>query len=152
MKKLIVTSILAFSFITASATQLLESEIVNDTISKKDPKSTTEEVYPTLIVDEATDEPFEFNTKDYLPVGFNPTLTLDENYNLEFSSIVEEDEPFEFNTKDYLPVGFNLSKEILDNIVEIASEDEDEPFEFDTKKYLPKGFNPLKKETIINEL
>ncbi|NNC69841.1 MAG: hypothetical protein HKN90_03355 [Flavobacteriaceae bacterium] len=152
MKKVIVTSILALSFITASATQLLESEIVNDTINNKESKNTTEVVYPTLIVEEAADEPFEFNTKDYLPVGFNPTLSLDENYNLEFSSIVEEDEAFDFNTNDYLPVGFNLSQALLDSIVEIETEYEDEPFEFDTKKYLPKGFNPLKKETIINEL
>ena len=152
MKKLVITSILAISFITASATQLLESEIVNDTINNKEVKTTTEEVYPTLVVVEEADEPFEFNTKDYLPVGFNATLSLDENYNLEFSSVIEEDEAFDFNTNDYLPVGFNLSKAILDNIVEIETEDEDEPFEFDTKKYLPKGFNTLKKETISNEL
>lgn len=143
MKKLIVTSILAVSFLTASATQLLESEVFNDTI--------TTETYP-VVVDEETDEPFDFNTEDYLPLGFNPTLSLDENYDLEFSLIVEEDESFEFNTEDYLPVGFNLNKEILNGIIEIANVEEDESLDFDTKKYLPKGFDPAKKNGVINEL
>ncbi len=152
MKKLIVTSILAISFITANASQLLESSISNDTITKKERKTTTPETYPVVVVEEEADEPFDFNTKDYLPIGFNAYLSLDENFDLEFSAVVDEtDEPFEFNTKDYLPVGFNAALN-LDAIVEVTIEEEDAPFDFDTKKYLPKGFNPSKKNKATSEL
>lgn len=139
MKNLILTSILAISFLTANASQFLENSIVNDTITKKETKPAIIEVYPVLIAEEEADEPFDFNIKDYLPVGFNPYLNLDE-YDLEFSG-VEEDEPFDFNTNDYLPVGFNLSRDILDSIIEIAIEEEDAPFDFDHTAYLPKDFN-----------
>lgn len=152
MKKLIATSILAISFLTASASQYLESNVFNDTITNKETKTSAVEKYPVLVVEEESDEPFEFNTKDYLPVGFNSTLSLSEDFDLDFSLIVEEDEAFDFKTQDYLPVGFNLNEAILTSIVEIASEDEDEPFDFDTKSYLPKGFNPLKSAKTSNEL
>ena len=153
-KKIILTSMLAISFLTATATQLSESILytMNDTITKNEPKVTTEN-YPVLVSEEEHDEPFDFNTKDYLPIGFDATLSLEEKYDIEFNIVNEEvDEPFEFNTKDYLPVGFNLRKDILESIVEIAIIEEDESFDFDTKKYLPKNFNPNKTSTIINEL
>ena len=154
MKKIILTSMLAISFLTATATQLSESILytMNDTINKNETKTTTDN-YPVIVGDEEVDEPFEFNTKDYLPLGFDAKLSLEEKYGIEFSTVSEEiDEPFDFNTKDYLPVGFNLSKDILESIVEISIVEEDESFDFDTKKYLPKDFNPNKTSTIVNEL
>ena len=49
-----------------------------------------------------------FNTKDYLPKGFNPLKGL---HDLDWSKIelIELDKEVEigFNTKDYLPKGFN---------------------------------------------
>lgn len=49
-----------------------------------------------------------FNTKDYLPEGFNPLKGL---HDLDWSKIelIELDEEVEisFNTKDYLPANFN---------------------------------------------
>lgn len=153
MKKLIVTSVLALSFLTAGASQLLESEVVKDSLTKTAPNNTTTAVYPVLAVEEDLDEPFEFNTKDYLPVGFNASLRLAEEFDLEFSLVGQDiDEAFDFDTQAYLPVGFNLSTELLNTIVEIETIEEDEPFGFDTQAYLPKGFNPLKKEVGTNEL
>ena len=152
MKKLIVTSALALSFLTAGASQLLESEILKDSITKTTPNNTTTVEYQATVVDEE-DEAFEFDTKKYLPVGFNASLSLNKDFDLDFSLVGEdEDETFDFNTQDYLPVGFNLSADLLNSIVEIDIIEEDEPFGFDTKKYLPKGFNPLNKEGLSNEL
>ena len=150
-KKLMVTCILAISFITASASQLFEVSILTDTISKEETKTTATVVNPVVPVEEV-DEPFDFNTKDYLPVGFNAYLTLDREYDMDFSPVVEEDEPFDFNTKDYLPIGFSLSRTIIDSIVEISIEEKDEPFDFDTAQYLPKGFNAYKENEIVSEL
>jgi hypothetical protein len=50
------------------------------------------------------DEPFDFNTADYLPVGFKVYNLLEEIVEVE---IIEEDEPFDFNTNDYLPSTFD---------------------------------------------
>ncbi len=153
MKKLIVTSALALSFLTAGASQLLESKVLKDSISKSEPKNTTTVVYPEVALEEDIDEAFDFDTKKYLPVGFNASLNLNNEFDLDFTLVgVDEDEAFDFDTQVYLPVGFNLSADILNNIVEIDIIEEDEPFGFDTKKYLPKGFNPLNKEATTNEL
>ncbi len=152
MKKLIVTSALALSFLTAGASQLLESDIVNDSITKTEPKNTTTVLFPE-VVEEDLDEAFEFDTKKYLPVGFNASLSLNKDFDLDFSLVgEEEDEDFDFDTNAYLPVGFNLNADLLKSIVEIEIVEEDEPFGFDTKSYLPKGFNPLNKEVVTNEL
>ncbi len=145
---------LVISFMTATATQLSKSKLysINDTIAMNETKTTTEN-YPVIVGEEEQDEPFEFNTKDYLPIGFNANLSIEEQYGIEFSTAIEEeDEPFDFDTKDYLPLAFNLNKDILNSIVEISVNEADEPFEFDTKKYLPKDFDPNKKSIITNEL
>jgi hypothetical protein len=49
------------------------------------------------------DEPFDFNTADYLPIGFNVYPILEEIVEVE---IIEEDEPFDFNMNEYLPKNF----------------------------------------------
>lgn len=143
MKKIVTSLVLTIAMISPLISNALNIITVKDSLVQKSPG------YYEYATEEA-DEPFDFNTKDYLPIGFNPHLNLDE-YDLEFFA-VEEDELFDFNTNDYLPVGFNLNKDILDSIVEITTEKAGEPFDFDTKKYLPKGFNPVEKNEIINEL
>ena len=154
MKKIILTSMLAISFMTATATQLSENVLnsLNDTISTKEIKIALNELDSIEVVEEQ-DEPFDFNIKDYLPIGFNPNKSIEEKYNIIYEvSIEEADEPFDFNTEDYLPVGFRLNTEIIKSIKEIAIVEKDEKFDFDTKSYLPKGFNPYKKVEITNEL
>jgi len=147
MRKFLAPCLLVISLMTASAAQLSVSTLnsMNDTINKENLKNTT--VAYIEIVEEVGDEVFDFNTKDYLPVGFNAFL------NLEYEVVLEEaDEVFDFNTKDYLPVGFGLEKSVLDSIEEIEIEEVDEPFDFDTKKYVPKGFNTTNKTMVRTDL
>ena len=59
---------------------------------------------------EEADEPFDFNTEDYLPIGFRLDTKIIKY--IKEISIVEKDEEFDFNTKDYLPNGFDASKKI----------------------------------------
>ena len=128
---------LVFSLMTATATQL-SANTLNDTIVIEESKIPTIEFVEVI---EEADEPFDFNTADYLPLGFDATMSFEEKYEIMYEINFEEtDEAFDFNTKDYLPVGFNLNENILRSITEIIVEEEDELFDFDTKKYLPVGF------------
>ncbi len=138
MKKLILTCVLVFSLMTAIATQL-SSDRLNDTIVIEESKTPATEFIEIAIAEE--DEAFDFNTIDYLPLGFDATMTFEEKYGILYETNFEETyEAFDFNIEDYLPVGFNLNEVILSSIVEIIIEEEDEAFDFDTKKYLPVGF------------
>lgn len=96
---------------------------------------------PFEISDEE-DSPMDFDTKDYLPVGFNPNgeATFIEYFEI---SMEEDDSPFDFNTKLYLPENFNpyLMDQISD-YYEVTSEEEDAHFDFDVNMYLPEGFDP----------
>jgi len=137
MKNLITPRLLVISLMIATVAQVSATNL-NDTIAKEELKASKITIEEVAIEEE--DEAFEFNTADYLPVGF------DANRTIEFEVVLEEeDAPFDFNTKDYLPIGFGLNKSILDSIQEINIEEADEPFDFDTKKYLPVGFNAYKK-------
>ena len=140
MKKLLAPCLLVISLMTATAAQVTTSTLVsiNDTISIDELKKS--KITYVEIVEEEQDEAFDFDTKAYLPVGFNAYITF------EYEVVLEEaDAPFDFNTKDYLPIGFGLKKSVLDSIEEITIEEADAPFDFDTKAYLPKGFNATKK-------
>ena len=135
MKKLLVPCLLVISLMTATAAQVSTTTLnsLNDTIAKDQLKA-SKIAYVEVAIEEE-DEVFDFNTQDYLPIGF------DANRSFEYEVVLEEeDEAFDFNTKEYLPVGFNLNEDILSSIVEITIEEEDEAFDFDTKKYLPIGF------------
>jgi hypothetical protein len=49
---------------------------------------------------------FEFNTSNYLPIGFN-AYDEDEFVLVSYDLLnMEVDAPFDFNTSDYLPVDF----------------------------------------------
>ena len=143
---------LVFSLMTATAAQLSTSSLnsLNDTINIEESKIPSIEF--ELVVEEA-DEVFDFNTADYLPLGFDVNMTFEEKYEIIYETNFEEtDEAFDFNTADYLPVGFALNENILNSIVEITIKEEDEAFGFDTKKYLPIGFDASNKEVTSNEL
>jgi hypothetical protein len=87
MKKLFIISMVALSLMTISL------------VSKTPELSTSVEVNQMA----KGDEPFDFLISDYLPVGFNPLINVED---LDYS-IEEEDEPFDFDIKKYLPTGFN---------------------------------------------
>lgn len=89
-----------------------------------------------------------FNTKNYLPEGFNALKGKDD---LDFSVIelneIEEEIELDFDTKQYLPKGFNPLKGKWDldfSTIELIQIEEDDMIGFNTKDYLPKGFNALK--------
>ncbi len=147
MKKLLVPCLLVISLMTATAAQVSTTTLnsLNDTIAKDQLKA-SKIAYVEVAIEEE-DEVFDFNTQDYLPIGF------DANRSFEYEVVLEEaDEAFDFNTKDYLPIGFGLKQSVLDSIIEITIEEADEPFDFDTKKYLPKGFNASKHVIIKTEI
>ncbi len=146
MRKLLAPCLLVISLMTASAAQVEVSTLnsMNDTISKENLKKSM--IRYVTVVEEA-DEVFHFDTKAYLPVGFNAYTTL------EYEVVLEEaDEAFDFNTKDYLPIGFGLKKSILNSIEEIEIEEADESFDFDTKKYVQKVINASKKAKVNAEV
>ena len=147
MKKLLAPCLLVISLMTATAAQVSTTTLnsLNDTIAKEKLDTTTL-TYVEIAIEEE-DEAFDFNIKEYLPVGFDATRSFEYEVVLE-----EEDAPFDFNTKDYLPIGFGLKKSVLDSIQEIVIEEEDTPFDFNTKDYLPKGFNASKKAIVLTEI
>ena len=57
------------------------------------------------VASEEEDEAFDFDTADYLPIGFNAHLNIYDT--IEEIAIVEEDEPFDFDTMAYLPKDFD---------------------------------------------
>tara|TARA_R110002073_G_scaffold4213_3_gene28028 strand:+ start:4580 stop:5044 length:465 start_codon:yes stop_codon:yes gene_type:complete len=147
MRKIILPCMLVLSFLTATAAQLSDQPFnsINDTIINNGLKEILSAISP-IELEEVEDEPFDFNTEDYLPIGFDAHASFEAKYGIIYEvALEEEDVPFDFNTKDYLPIGFNLNKNILDAIVEIEIEEVEVPFDFDTKKYLPKGFDAHKK-------
>jgi len=113
----------------------------------------TSEVMPTEL-DWNTIEVFEieedvnleFNSKDYLPEGFNPLKGF---HDLNWSTIelfeIEEEADLGFDTKDYLPENFNPLKGLHDldlNTIVLFEIEEEVEIDFNTNTYLPKGFCP----------
>ncbi len=89
-----------------------------------------------------------FDTKAYLPKGFNPYKGM---FDIDWNAIklveIEEGIEINFDTKAYLPKGFNPYKGMFDidwNTVELVEIEEDIELGFDTKNYLPANFNPYK--------
>lgn len=89
-----------------------------------------------------------FETKNYLPVNFNP---LKGKFDLDWNKIklveLEEEVNLDFETKNYLPEHFNPlnGKYDLDwNSIKLVEMDEEVSLDFDTKDYLPEGFNPYR--------
>jgi len=139
MKKSILTLAIVLSFSYIFSANKLASKKTNDN-----------NINNVVYIEEETDEPFDFDHTQYLPVGFNPyDLTSNE---ADATIWIEElaDEPFEFNHTQYLPVGFNPNSAFnalfLEDIKWIE-EEEDEPFTFDTKKY----FNKIKLKMFVTD-
>ena len=87
-----------------------------------------------------------FDTRAYLPVGFNPLKGKDD---LDWSKIelieLEEEVDLGFDTSAYLPKGFNAleGKDDLDwSQIELIELEEEIELGFNPRKYLPKDFNP----------
>ncbi len=151
MKNLLFPVLLVISLMTATAAQLPANNLnsINDTLVKKEIELPTIEYN---LVEEA-DEAFDFDTKSYLPIGFDAYISFEEKYGLAYEVILEEEDAiFEFDTKDYLPVGFDIPASVLNSIQEIVVEDEDEVFDFDTNMYLPKGFNATETTMVKTEI
>ena len=140
MKKLIIASMLVIGLIaTAQSLQSNHLDLRNNPMCESYCNDLDENLISEINEEDA---PFDFNTKDYLPVGFNPYAT--DRYGEIFEvSLEEEDTPFDFDTKEYLPVGFNpYATDQYEDLSEISIEEEDEQFDFNTKNYLPKNFDP----------
>lgn len=100
------------------------------------------------VVEIEEDVEIPFDTKKYLPEGFNP---LEGKYDLDWNKIelvsLDEDVEIGFDTKDYLPEGFNPLKGLHDldwSSIYIVELDEEVTLGFDTKNFLPKNFCPYK--------
>lgn len=79
----------------------------------------------------------DFDTKLYLPEGFNPLKGLG---NLDWNKIelieLEEEGTIDFDTKQYLPKDFNPLKGLYDlnwDAIELIELEEEVTFNFDTK-------------------
>ena len=89
-----------------------------------------------------------FDTKQYLPEGFNPLAGKND---IDWSKVelveLEEAIEIDFDTTQYLPENFNAleGKNNIDwSTFELVELEEEVELGFDTKKYLPKNFNPYK--------
>ncbi|MFD1316662.1 hypothetical protein [Namhaeicola litoreus] len=148
MKNLILTSFLIVSF-TISA-QFIENRTFNfGNTLKYSQKAITNMSHnfmqSILEVDEVEeDEPFDFDIKKYLPLGFNPYVVAHLTYTSIAGIFEEEDEKFDFDTKAYLPENFNTAKNAsLDAAYAEVNQEPDATFDFDTKSYLPVVFDPF---------
>jgi len=108
------------------------------------PEETTLKVEDIKVFDLEEELEYNFDTQEYLPVGFNP---LKGKHDLNWNEIelveLEEELKLDFDTKDYLPVGFNPLKGKYDldwSKIEILQIEEELEYDFDTKDYLPVSF------------
>jgi hypothetical protein len=89
-----------------------------------------------------------FDTKAYLPDGFNPLKGMhDLNWNTIELVELEEEAEIIFNTQAYLPTNFNPLKGMHDldwDTIELVELEEEVELCFDTKVYLPENFNAYK--------
>jgi len=131
---------------STSITSMNEDQLFNYVFGNLN--ETTLKVEDIKIIELEEELNYDFDTKDYLPEGFNPLKGKDD---LDWSEIelveLEEELEYDFDTKDYLPVGFNpiKGKHDLDwSEIELVELEEELEYDFDTKDYLPVGFNPIK--------
>lgn len=96
-----------------------------------------------VLIDFEEEIELDFNTAEYLPIGFNVYAGT----KLDLDNIVveemEEEIVLDFNTAEYLPIGFNAYAGMeldLDSIV-VEEMEEEVVLDFNTAKYLPVGFN-----------
>ena len=89
-----------------------------------------------------------FDTKKYLPKGFN---SLKGMYELDWNTIelveLEEEVAIDFDTNQYLPKDFNPLKGMYDldwSKIELFEIDEEVEIGFNTLLFLPDNFDPCK--------
>ena len=89
-----------------------ECNLVNDLVSPAEDPIKVEDVYVYELEEEIT---IDFDTKLFLPQGFNPLKGLG---NLDWNKIelieLEEEGTIDFDTKQYLPKDFNPLKGLYD--------------------------------------
>lgn len=90
----------------------------------------------------------DFDTKKYLPKGFNSLKGL---YELEWNTIelveLEEEVIIDFDTEKYLPKDFNSLKGMYDldwSKIELIEIEEEVEIGFNTLLFLPDSFDPCK--------
>ena len=102
------------------------------------------EINDIVFIEQDEEIKLDFDTTDYLPLGFNAYEGLE--LDLNDIIIVEEEEEINlgFDTAQYLPADFNAYDGMEFDIEEIIYiEDEEEIIlDFDTQVYLPENFNP----------
>ena len=90
----------------------------------------------------------DFDTKKYLPKGFN---SLKGMYDLDWKTIqlveLEEKVTIDFDTKQYLPKDFNPLKGMYDldwSKIELIEMEDEVEIDFNTLLFLPENFDPCK--------
>lgn len=95
----------------------------------------------------------DIDTKEYLPVDFNPLKGIgDLDWEAIELIVLDEEVTLEFDTKQYLPADFNALKGIGDldwSKIELIEIEEEVEIDFDTKQYLPDNFNANKPYAVI---
>ena len=119
-----------------------ECNLVNDLVSPAEDPIKVENVYVYELEEEIT---IDFDTKLYLPEGFNPLKGLGDLdwYKIELIEL-EEEVTIDFDTKQYLPIDFNPLKGMYDldwSTIELIELEEEVVIDFDTQQYLPANFN-----------
>tara|TARA_R110001592_G_scaffold303082_1_gene575182 strand:+ start:3798 stop:4202 length:405 start_codon:yes stop_codon:yes gene_type:complete len=104
------------------------------------------EIFDMQLVKLDEDVEIPFDTKQYLPKGFNPLKGM---HDLDWNTIelvtLDEEDATPFDTKEYLPEGFNPLKGLHDidwNTIGLFEIEEDVELNFNTKDYLPENFCP----------
>jgi hypothetical protein len=102
-----------------------------------------------IYIEEETELDLGFDTKKYLPRGFNPYGFY---FNIHSINYVENEVQveFAFDTKQYLPENFNPYTALFDmNAINYIEEEAPIELGFDTKQYLPKDFNAYAKPSML---
>ena len=104
-----------------------------------------EDIYVYIIEEDVI---IDFDTKKYLPKGFN---SLKGMYDLNWETIelkeLEEEVKIDFDTKQYLPKEFNPLKGMYDldwSNIELIEIEEEVEIGFNTLLFLPDNFDPCK--------
>ncbi len=95
-------------------------------------------------IEEDEFEGLDFNTDEFLPIGFNAHAGMEPN--LDEIHFIEEEEPviLGFDTRKYLPEGFNAYARPELKLDEITYLENEEAMElgFDVNEWLPADFDP----------
>ena len=128
-------------------------EMSNDPVGYEDSASYELDLSEIEFIEEESVVDLGFETKDYLPEGFNPY----ENF-FDLNSIIYIEDETEidlgFDTEDYLPGDFDPYAANFDvhSINYIEEGEEEIVLGFNTADYLPEGFNAYEAYVNISEM